>query len=137
MTTMRVIPTQAHAVLDYVTGGALVAAPRLLGLGGSAAGRVLRLAGGGATAYSVFTDYELGAVRTIPMPLHLKMDAAGGVLLLLAAATALRREPTGERLAVTALGLFHLFAASATRACGGGSGQRACAAGDHDTRGRA
>ena len=81
MTTMRVIPTQAHAVLDYVTGAALVAAPRLLGLGDSSAGLVLRLAGGGAAAYSVLTDYELGFIKVLPMRTHLALDAASGAFL--------------------------------------------------------
>ena len=80
-TTIRVIPTQVHAALDYVTGGALVAAPRLLGLKGSAAGHVLSLAGGTATAASMFTDYELGLVKAIPMRAHLALDAASGALV--------------------------------------------------------
>ncbi len=79
--TMRVIPTQVHAVLDYATGGALVAAPRLLGLGDSTAGRVLNLMGGTATAASLFTDYELGFVKVLPMRAHLALDAASGALL--------------------------------------------------------
>ena len=81
MTTMRVIPTQAHAVLDYVTGGALIAAPRLLGLKDSTAGRVLSLAGTTATASSMLTNYELGLVKVIPMRAHLPLDAAIGALV--------------------------------------------------------
>ena len=77
----RVIPTQAHAVLDYVTGGALVAAPRLLGMHGTTAGKVLDLAGGIATAQSLLTDYELGLVRVIPMRSHLTLDAASGAII--------------------------------------------------------
>jgi hypothetical protein len=37
--------------------------------------------GAGAIAYSLFTDYELGAVKIIPMPVHLALDASSGVLL--------------------------------------------------------
>ena len=77
----RVIPTQAHAVLDYLTGGALVAAPRLLGLNGTTAGKVLDLAGGIATAQSLLTDYELGLVKAIPMRSHLTLDAASGAIV--------------------------------------------------------
>lgn len=40
-----------------------------------------RLAGGGATAYSLLTDYELGARRILPMPVHLTLDAVIGALL--------------------------------------------------------
>ena len=77
----RVIPTQAHAVLDYLTGGALVAAPRLLGLTGTTAGKVLDLAGGISTAQSLLTDYELGLVKVIPMRTHLALDAASGAVV--------------------------------------------------------
>ena len=79
---MRVISTRTHGVLDYLTGGMLLSAPRLLGLTDvPASARAFRLAGGGAALYSLLTDYELGAVRVLPMPVHLAMDAASGVLL--------------------------------------------------------
>ena len=79
---MRIIPTQVHGVLDYVTGGTLLCAPRLLGLGDvPASARVLRLAGGGAALYSSLTDYEFGVVKLVPMPLHLALDAASGAFL--------------------------------------------------------
>ncbi len=80
--SLRVIPTQVHGVLDYLTGGALLAAPGLLGLQDEPrAAQALRLAGGGATIYSLLTDYELGLVRLLPMPAHLALDAMSGVLL--------------------------------------------------------
>ena len=79
---MRFIPTQVHGVLDYVTGATLLTLPRLLDLDGvPASARVLRMAGGGATAYSLLTDYELGLVKLLPMPAHLALDAASGALV--------------------------------------------------------
>jgi hypothetical protein len=39
------------------------------------------LAGGGAALYSMLTDYELGAVKLVPMPVHLALDAASGAFL--------------------------------------------------------
>ncbi len=79
---MRTIPTQVHGTIDYVTGGTLLSAPRLLGLDAvPASARTLRLAGGGAALYSALTDYELGALKVIPMPVHLALDAASGALL--------------------------------------------------------
>jgi hypothetical protein len=79
---MRFIPTQAHAVLDYLTGGTLIAAPRVLGITDEpAAAKVLEVAGGAATAYSLVTDYELGLVKVLPMRTHLLLDAASGALI--------------------------------------------------------
>jgi len=79
---MRIISTKTHGAIDYLTGAGLLAAPSLLGISDEpAAARTLRAAGLAATAYSVLTDYEFGLVRVIPMPVHLAMDAASGVLL--------------------------------------------------------
>jgi len=65
-----------------MTAGTLLAAPRLLGLNGvPMAASVLRMAGAGAAAYSMMTDYEFGAVKVLPMPAHLVMDAASGAVL--------------------------------------------------------
>ncbi len=79
---LRVIPTSVHGVLDYVTGSALLAAPELFRLKDvPSAALTPRLTGAGATAYSLLTDYEFGAVRLLPMPVHLALDAMSGALL--------------------------------------------------------
>ena len=79
---LRIIPTSVHGVLDYVTGSALLAAPELFKLKEvPSAALTPRIAGAGATAYSLMTDYELGAVRLLPMPVHLALDAMSGALL--------------------------------------------------------
>ena len=82
---MRFIPTRVHGVLDYLTGGVLITAPVILGFGKRGSNRAktwLPVAlGAGASAYSLFTDYELGVIKLIPMPVHLGLDAANGVLL--------------------------------------------------------
>lgn len=78
----RFIPTSVHGVLDYVHGTALLAAPELLQTKDEPqAALVSRLAGGGATAYTLMTDFELGIVRALPMRTHLRLDAMSGVLL--------------------------------------------------------
>lgn len=77
------IDAYAHGILDYVTGASLLAVGRARG---GAAGRTLRLAGAGALAYSLLTDYELGLLRRIPYPLHLALDAASAASLLVAGA---------------------------------------------------
>ncbi|HYF13807.1 MAG TPA: hypothetical protein VD971_01900 [Phycisphaerales bacterium] len=74
------IPTKAHGVLDYLVGGFLI----LLGAsqyGTTTPGMVLIVLGAGHIIYSLATAYELGIVKTIPMAVHLAIDAAGGVFL--------------------------------------------------------
>lgn len=78
---MKVISTRLHGALDYLTCGALLAAPRLLRLEDERASLALRAAGGAAAAYSPFTDYELALARVLPMRAHLALDAASGLAL--------------------------------------------------------
>lgn len=79
---MRMISTKTHGMLDYLTGVTLLALPKALGLDDvPASARVLRTAGAGAATYSLITDYELGALKILPMPAHLALDAASGALL--------------------------------------------------------
>ena len=79
---LRFIPTRVHGVLDYVNGTALLAAPELLRTKDEPrAALVSRLAGGGATVSTLMTDFELGAVKAIPVPVHLTLDAVSGALL--------------------------------------------------------
>jgi len=79
---MRFIPTRIHGMLDYAVGALLIVAPWLLGFAaGGAETWVPVILGVGAIGYSLFTDYELGLVRRIPMRTHLGLDAGSGVFL--------------------------------------------------------
>ncbi len=79
---MRFIPTRIHGMLDYGMGLLLIVSPWLFGFAdGGAAQWVPIILGLGAILYSLFTDYELGLVRSIPMTGHLGLDAASGLLL--------------------------------------------------------
>ena len=79
---MRFIPTRTHGVIDYLTGALLVAAPYLLGFAdGTAAQWVPQILGAALVGASLLTDYELGVVRVIPMPVHRLLDVAAGALL--------------------------------------------------------
>lgn len=79
---MRFIPTRVHGMVDYAMGALLIVAPWLLGFAaGGAETWVPVILGLGAIGYSLFTDYELGLVRRIPMRTHLGLDAGSGVVL--------------------------------------------------------
>lgn len=77
-----VLPTRAHAVLDYVLGAAFLAAPWLLGLGPAARPAWPLLAVGAALLLgALLSDHEGGALKRIPMPLHLWVEGLLGVAL--------------------------------------------------------
>ncbi len=79
---MRIIPTRIHGYMDYLMAVLLIAAPWLFGFAdGGAETWVPVVLGAGVIAYSLFTDYELGAVRRLPMRTHLMLDLGGGILL--------------------------------------------------------
>ena len=76
------LSTRLHGYLDYSVGALLIVAPWILGFArGGAESWVFVVAGAGAIAYSLFTDYELGVVRRIQMPVHLWLDGLAGLLL--------------------------------------------------------
>ena len=80
---MRVIPTRIHGMIDYLMGVLLIVAPYLLGFAdGAAAQYVPQLLGIGIIGLALVTDFELGIVRAVPMPVHLIIDMLGGALLL-------------------------------------------------------
>src|SRR5215204_6706989 len=79
---VRVIPTGVHGALDYLASGANLAFPRLLGLQDATwAALVPRIDGAAGAGYSLITDYELGALKVLPMPAHLAFDAAKGAFM--------------------------------------------------------
>ncbi|HEV2743672.1 MAG TPA: hypothetical protein VGV91_10985 [Rubrobacter sp.] len=78
----RVIPTNVHGALDYLASGVNILFPRLLGLHDAPwAAIVPRIDGVAGAGYGLITDYELGVVKALPMPAHLAIDAAKGVLM--------------------------------------------------------
>lgn len=79
---MRFIPTRVHGFLDYGAGLLLIVAPWLFGFAdGGAETWIPVILGIGAIGYSLFTDYEMGVVRTLPMATHLMLDIASGIVL--------------------------------------------------------
>lgn len=79
---VRIIPTRVHGVLDYLASGTNLAFPRLLGLHDAPwATRVPRIDGLAGAGYGLITDYELGALKVLPMRTHLAFDAAKGAFM--------------------------------------------------------
>ncbi|HXH27261.1 MAG TPA: SPW repeat protein [Candidatus Acidoferrum sp.] len=82
---MRFLPTKIHGILDYVVGVALIFAPNIFMFEGGpmAAVWVPRIIGAVLIIYSIFTKYEWGLVKIIPMPYHLVIDFLASLFLAL------------------------------------------------------
>lgn len=81
---MNLIPSRTHGVLDYVVGVVLILAPFILGFANGGPEQWVPIIVGLATVLvSLVTAYELGAAKLVPYRVHLGLDVAMGVLLLL------------------------------------------------------
>jgi len=79
---MRFIPTRFHGILDYIVGIFMIIVPWVLDFSDNDyATWTLVIAGVAVLLQTVFTDFEVGLVRKIPMPSHLMVDFGLGVLL--------------------------------------------------------
>lgn len=80
---MKFLPTKIHGILDYLVGIALIAAPTIFGfrdIGGPAV-VIPTVIGIVLIAYSLFTDYEWGVVKKVPMGYHLMVDYLASAFL--------------------------------------------------------
>ena len=79
---MRFVSTGTHGVIDYIYALLLIGTPYVLGFsGGGAPQWTFWLLGFGIIGLALLTDFEVGIVRLIPMPVHLGIDVLGGLLL--------------------------------------------------------
>ncbi len=79
---MRIIPTQIHGIVDYLLGILLIGSPWLLGFAHNGPETWIPvIVGATILLLSLFTDYELGLIKKIPMATHLGMDIFAGILL--------------------------------------------------------
>jgi len=79
---MRFISTKIHGFLDYLVGVILVASPWIFKLNAnSPEGAIFIVLGITAFAYSIFTNYELGLIRVLPVKFHLALDILSGLIL--------------------------------------------------------
>jgi hypothetical protein len=79
---MKLISTKVHGVLDYLVSVLVIASPWLFGFTRDGAETwVPVILGISSILYSLFTNYEWGASRTLSMKTHLTLDMLSGVLL--------------------------------------------------------
>jgi hypothetical protein len=79
---MRFLSTKSHGVMDYLMAVTLIAAPWLLGFAEGGAETWVPVAVGVAMlGLALLTNYEMGAMKTVPMPVHLTIDLMSGLLL--------------------------------------------------------
>lgn len=78
----NLIPRPVHGVIDYVVSLSLIAAPWALGFAdGGPATLIPVMFGITSLFYSLFTNYEVGVVKSIPFKVHLGLDLLSGVIL--------------------------------------------------------
>jgi hypothetical protein len=79
---MKIINTKTHGYLDYIMGVLLIASPWIFDFARNGAETWVPVVLGISTIlYSLFTNYELGVSRQIPMRTHLMLDTVSGVIL--------------------------------------------------------
>ena len=79
---MRFISRKAHAVMDYVVGILLIAAPWIFGFSDVTAAKWCAITVGVLTlVMSLMTDFEGNRKKPIPMATHLTMDVIMGIFL--------------------------------------------------------
>jgi hypothetical protein len=79
---MRFVSTKIHGLLDYMMSIVLMGSPWLLGFA-RAEGEtwIPVILGTTMLIYSLFTDYEYGALKILPVRAHLLFDLVSGVFL--------------------------------------------------------
>lgn len=81
---MKPIATAVHGFMDFLMGTLLIASPYLFELDGkNIDSLVFFVLGGTLLLYSLFTNYEMGMVKVIPMRVHLLLDVILGIFLAL------------------------------------------------------
>lgn len=114
---MRFIPTRIHGIMDYTVSTILFSGPAYLGKKYETTKNLFLAAGLGATAYSLFTNYEGGAIKKLPMSAHLTLDVISGLLLTMA--PFLLQVNKRERLPLILAGLVEVSAGMLTKRVAG------------------
>lgn len=114
-----ILTPRIHGVLDYLEAALLIVAPYVLRFGDVSGSAVLLpvILGIGLLAISLLTAYPLGLLKLIPFRVHLLLDVALGLVLLVAALVFRAYPNIWVTLAV--IGVLTLGAAALTRTSDG------------------
>lgn len=111
---MRFISTRLHGAADYGMAIVLLAWPTATGVDAySPFGWAVAAVGVCVFLYSMFTDYEYGVLRILPIRLHLALDVTAGIILI--ATGILAGLGAWTWLVVSILGVVELLAVLLTR----------------------
>lgn len=75
------LSTRVHGTMDIVVGLLLVVGPWLLGFAQSRGGLIAILIGIAIIINALVTDFEIGQLRRLEIPVHLWIDGLLGLLL--------------------------------------------------------
>jgi len=83
---LRIVTKSLHSYLDYPVAIGLMVMPFLLNLGGShpLAFGLSVVTGVAALLLTLLTDHQFGVIKVIPYAVHLAVDAAVGVVFVIA-----------------------------------------------------
>lgn len=109
------LPVFVHGVLDYLVGAALIAAPFVLGFDAAAATAASVALGVVLLVVGASTDVPTGLVHSIPRALHVLLDYAVAVALLVAPFVLGFSDESAPAASLIGIGVFQLIQTLATR----------------------
>lgn len=103
----RPISTRTHGMIDYTWATVAAALPRMM-TNAPASGRLMQNASVAGAANTMFTNYEAGLVKVMPMKAHLTMDVVmcGALLMAPFLVPASERRYAAIPMALGALGMI-------------------------------
>ena len=109
------IPPFVHGVLDYILGVVLIATPFVLNFDDNAAIALSIAVGIGALILAAFTSWTTGIVRSIPVLVHVLIDYALSIFLIVAPFVLGFSDDNTASACFVVLGILGLLITVATR----------------------
>lgn len=80
---MRIIPTNIHTTIDFILAPLLIASPWIIDFAPiKTAEHIMVNIGILILMQTIFSDYEAGLIKMLPMPMHLIIDILLGIFLM-------------------------------------------------------